>query len=38
MLADLTRLVGLILAVAAANLAFLLVALSFLSGRGPFGF
>lgn len=37
-LADLSRLVGVIFAVALANLVFLLVALSFLSGRGPFGF
>lgn len=34
---DLTRLAALFLAVALANLLFLLVALSFLSGREPFG-
>jgi hypothetical protein len=34
---DLTRLAVLFLAVALANLLFLLVALSFLSGREPFG-
>ena len=35
--ADLTRLAGLILVVALANLLFLILALSFLAGRAPFG-
>lgn len=37
LVSDLTRLAALFLAVALANLLFLLVALSFLSGREPFG-
>jgi hypothetical protein len=36
-LADLSRLAGLVLLVALGNLLFLLVALSFLAGRAPLG-